>query len=284
MELIIVTGLSGSGKTCAMNTLEDMGYFCVDNLPCRHIPVFAKFLKELGKNDRVAVSTDMRAGLSADELKKSTELLSEISVAHRILYLDCSEDVLLLRYKQTRRIHPLMRGDIFTLSEAIAAEKKIFSQIKLIADYRIDTSELSYFECKSRIISLFCDDAQKQMRIYCMSFGFKHGIPKDADYVFDVRFLPNPFYIPELKEKTGLDREVRDFVMSKPEASEFESKLQSLINFTVPQCIKEGRSQLVIAVGCTGGHHRSVTFAERLCSYLKEKNYNVNVIHRDINK
>ncbi len=284
MELIIITGLSGAGKSCVMNTLEDSGYFCMDNLPSELIPVFANLLKDSAEHSKVAVVTDIRAGLTDAQLKNATSVLEELSVPYRVLFLDCAEDVLLTRYKQTRRIHPLMNGGIDTLSDAILAEKQMLSPIKEMADYVLDTSDLSFFDCKARIISMFCENAQKQMQIHCMSFGFKHGIPRDADYVFDVRFLPNPFYIPELKELTGLDEQVRNYVMDNSSANEFEKHLHSLILFTVSECIKEGRSQLVIAIGCTGGHHRSVTFAERLCKMLKEKNYNAGVVHRDIKK
>ncbi len=282
MELIIVTGLSGAGKSCVMNALEDIGYFCIDNLPSKLIPVFAELLKESGEHERIAVVTDVRADLTAEELRIASLRLNEMSVSSKILFLDCSEDVLLSRYKQTRRIHPLMKGIDDTLSSAIVSEKTALSSIKGMAHFVLDTSDLSVSECKNRIISLFCENLNKQMNIHCMSFGFKHGIPKDADYIFDVRFLPNPFYVSELKELTGVDEQVRNFVMSNSSAAEYENLIHSLVSFAVPECIKEGRSQLVIAVGCTGGHHRSVTFAERLYEMLKEKNYNVYITHRDI--
>ncbi len=284
MELIIVTGLSGAGKSCVMNALEDIGYFCMDNLPSKLIPVFAKLLKETQEREKVAVVTDIRAGLTGGDLKEATQLLDELCIPFRVLFLDCNEDKLLSRYKQTRRIHPLIGDKADTLSGAILKEKSMLYSVKEMADFVIDTSEFSISDCKTKIISMFSSDAQKQMHIHCMSFGFKHGIPKDADYIFDVRFLPNPFYVPELKELTGLNKEVRDFVTNNPSAAEFEKNLHSLVSFIVPECIKEGRSQLVIAIGCTGGHHRSVTFAERLCNMLKDKNYNVIITHRDIKK
>lgn len=284
MELLIITGLSGAGKSCVMNALEDVGYFCMDNLPPKLIPVFAKLLKESGEYEKVAVATDVRAGLTFDEFKTASLFLGEISIFHKVLFLDCDDEVLLTRYKQTRRIHPLMKGKCDTLSESITFEKCLLAGIKNIADYILNTSEFSVSDCKNRIVSLFSEDSVKQMHIHCISFGFKHGIPKDADYVFDVRFLPNPFYIPSLKERTGLDEEVRNYVMNSSDAKELESKLNSLISFIVPRCISEGRSQLIIAVGCTGGHHRSVTFVERLCKELTKRDYNVSVTHRDINK
>ncbi len=284
MELLIITGLSGAGKSCVMNTLEDTGYFCIDNLPPKLIPEFAKHIKQSGEQKNVAIATDIRAGLTFDEFNTAALLLDELFIPYKILFLDCGEDVLLTRYKQTRRIHPLMKGKCDTLSESISCEKKLLSELKEFADYILDTSDFTVSDCKNRVVSMFCENSDKQMHIHCLSFGFKHGIPKDADYVFDVRFLPNPFYIPELKERTGLDEEVRNYVMDSSYAVEFESKLHSLVSFVVPQCINEGRGQLVIAVGCTGGHHRSVTFIERLCKMLKEKDYSVSVTHRDINK
>ncbi len=284
MELLIVTGLSGAGKSCVVKALEDVGYFCADNLPSKLIPVFARLLKETGEYEKAAVVTDIRAGLTAQELKEASALLNELSVSLRILFIDCSEDILLLRYRQSRRIHPLISSDCDTVISAIKTEKALLSDVREMADLVIDTTELSFFDCKTKITSMFSADARKQTLIHCMSFGFKHGVPKEADYVFDVRFLPNPFYIPELKELTGLDESVRSYVMSSPASEEFERKLHTLISFLVPQCVNESRGQLVIAIGCTGGHHRSVTFAERLSLMLKNKSYNVIVTHRDIKK
>lgn len=284
MELVIVTGLSGAGKSCVINALEDIGYFCIDNLPSDLIPALAKLLKESGVHEKVAIVTDIRTGLTSTELVKVSQVLKELSVKLKILYLDCSDEVLISRYKQTRRIHPLTIGKNDTLSDAIVSERVMLSSVRKMADLVLDTTEMSISECKARVISLFCDNSKKQMHIQCISFGFKHGIPKDADYIFDVRFLPNPYYVPELKELTGLDEQVRNFVMDNFSACEFEKNLHSLILFILPECIKEGRSQLILCIGCTGGHHRSVTITERLHKLLKEKNYNVSITHRDINK
>lgn len=284
MEVIIVTGLSGAGKSCVMKALEDTGSFCMDNLPAKLIPVFAKLLKDAGEHERIAVAADIRAGLTVDGLKEALEVLNELEICFKLLFLDCTEDELLTRYKQTRRLHPLMNGKEDTLSSAIISEKELLYPVKEISDYVIDTSFLSLSECRARIFSMFSENAEKAMSIHFMSFGFKYGIPKDADYVFDTRFLPNPFYVSELKELTGLDKRVRDFVMESDVSKELENHFVSLIETVIPECLKEGRSQLVIAFGCTGGHHRSVTFAERLCANFREKNYSVSVSHRDINK
>ena len=284
MELLIITGLSGAGKSCAMNALEDMGYFCIDNLPSNLVPVFAERLKDSAEHKKVAVTTDIRAGLSFEDFKSFTSLLDKLSVPHKTLFIDCDDDVLLSRYKQTRRVHPLMNGRCNTLSESVSCERKLLSEIKEVSDYIFDTTYFKVQDFKKIISSVFSDNRDKQMHIHCLSFGFKHGTPKDADYIFDVRFLPNPFYIPELKDHTGLDREVREYVMNNSYAKEFEDKLHNLISFVIPRCIDEGRGQLVIAVGCTGGHHRSVTFVERLFKFLDENNYSVSVAHRDINK
>lgn len=279
-----MTGLSGAGKSCVMNALEDAGSFCMDNLPAKLIPVFAKLLKEADEHERVAVVTDIRAGLTVDELKESLNLLSELDIPCKLLFLDCNEDVLLTRYKFTRRLHPLMNGDGDTLISVISTEKSLLSPIKDIADYVIDTSHLTIAQSKARIFSTFCDSTENRMQIHFMSFGFKHGLPKDADFVFDVRFLPNPFYVSELKELTGLDKAVRDFVMKNDSSKELEEHLIKLIDLAVPLCMKDGRGQMVVAFGCTGGHHRSVTFAERFTEHFKNKNCNVSVSHRDINK
>lgn len=284
MKLIIVTGLSGAGKSCVMNALEDIGMFCMDNLPAKLIPVFAKLLKEAGEYEKVAVVTDIRAGVTSQELLQAKELLNELEIESKILYCDCSADELLHRYKQTRRVHPLTSDKGLSVSQAIAKEDELLSPVKNFADYTVNTSGLSLAGCKARVNGLFALSEKEQMSIVCMSFGFKHGIPVDADFVFDARFLPNPFYEPELKELTGTDKKVRDFVMNSDVSKEFENHLISLVDFVIPECINEGKSQLVIAVGCTGGHHRSVTFAESLYSHLKSKNHNVSISHRDILK
>ncbi len=284
MQLKIVTGLSGAGKSAVMNALEDLGMFCIDNLPASTIPVFAKLLLDTEKYSRVAVSTDIRTDLNLSQLRQARQELDGLGVSNELIFVDCDENELLLRYKQTRRIHPLVNSENCTLSSAIEKENAVLAPIRNEADFVLSTTGLSVAECKTRVSGMFSARENEQMNILCMSFGFKHGIPVDADFVFDARFLPNPFYIPELKQLTGLDKGVRDFVMNSEKSAEFERRLFELVDFVVPECIREGKSQLVIAVGCTGGHHRSVTFTESLALRLKNKNYNVSISHRDIKK
>ncbi len=284
MQLKIVTGLSGAGKSAVMNALEDLGMFCIDNLPASTIPVFAKLLLDSEKYSKVAVSTDIRTDLNLAQLRQARQELDRLSVSNELIFVDCDENELLLRYKQTRRIHPLVNSENCTLSSAIEKENAVLAPIRNEADFVLCTTGLSVAECKTRVSGMFSARENEQMNILCMSFGFKHGIPVDADFVFDARFLPNPFYVPELKAQTGLDKGVRDFVMNSENSAEFERRLFDLVDFVVPECIKEGKSQLVIAIGCTGGHHRSVTFTEALALRLKSENYNVSISHRDIKK
>lgn len=276
--------MSGAGKSCVVNSLEDVGFFCVDNLPAKLIPVFADLLKGSKEHDRVAVVTDVRAGESFSELFDALDELNERQIEYKLMFIDASDDVLLNRFKETRRKHPLVQGTYDSVENAIARERKMLSKAKANADFLLETSNLSAIQCRVRVASMFSGSGDKSMHIHCMSFGFKHGIPNDADFVFDVRFLPNPFYIPELKHLTGLDKAVSDYVMSFDESKDFEKKLISLLDCSLPLCVKEGRSQLIIAVGCTGGHHRSVTFAEILYNHFREKGFSSSVSHRDILK
>lgn len=284
MKLLIITGLSGAGKSCVADAFEDIGWFCVDNLPAKLIPFFAERLKTDSDYKKVAVVTDIRAGLTVEDINSSVEELNKSDIETQLLFVDCKQDVLFTRYKQTRRSHPLMKKREDSLTEAIKKEILIFKTVKNNADYVIDTTGFSVLSTKQRIISTFSENRNKSMHIHCMSFGFKHGIPEDVDFMFDVRFLPNPFYVDELKPLTGLDEKVSSFVMDNQLAAKFEKHLINLIDFIVPECINEGRGQLVIAVGCTGGHHRSVTFAERIANHLINSGYYVSVNHRDIEK
>ena len=285
MQFLIVTGISGSGKSTAVNVLEDIGYYCIDNMPPELIPKFADVLAQSnGKIDKAAFVIDVRAGDLFLPLKDTiTELKSE-NFNLKILYLDSSDDVIVRRYKETRRKHPLDEASNGNIRNAIASEREFLLPIKEFADFYIDTSNTSTSQFRERMNSFFLDSEDDFMHIDVRSFGFKFGPMTDGDLIFDVRCLPNPFYIPELKEKTGLDSAVSDYVMSFDDAQVLFKKLTDLLDFLIPLYKKEGKSQLVIAFGCTGGKHRSVTFAEGLAKHLKQKNYKIRISHRDIER
>ena len=292
MEFVIVTGMSGSGKSSCIQVLEDIGYFCIDNMPPALIPNFAEMCvakdisrRENGEITRVAIVTDIRGGVMFFELSEIVENLKNTDgIEVRVLFLEASEEVLVNRYSETRRKHPLCEASGGDISKAIQAEQELLRDVRASADYIIDSSLLSVTQFKEQIAGLFLDKPTDRMLISCMSFGYKFGVPKEADMVFDVRCLPNPFYVPELKAKTGEDREVRDYVMSFPQSVEYERKIRDMVDFLLPQLVREGRSRLVIAFGCTGGKHRSATFALRTADYFREKGLRVSVIHRDINR
>ena len=284
IEFVIVTGVSGSGKSCAVNVLEDIGYFCIDNMPPQLIPKFAELCGENSAIKKVAIVVDIRGGELFLQLWENIEVMRKNGLDVKILFIYADKDVIRKRYKETRRKHPLYdiaKGDI---DKAIDAEFEILMPIKQNADYYIDSSLTTTAKFKENMLSLFLGDISKSMVINCISFGFKYGVPDEADLVFDVRFLPNPFYVPELKTKTGEDKEVRDYVLASETSEQFTAKLFDMIDFLVPNYISEGKSQLVIAFGCTGGKHRSVTFAEITYEFLKEKGYNVRIFHRDSQK
>lgn len=284
MEFVIITGLSGSGKSCAVNVLEDIGYFCVDNMPPQLIPKFAEICKDNESIQKVALVTDIRGGSLFLSIEEQIKSLKESGFNVKLLFVDAKINVVQNRYKETRRRHPLQDvadGDVL---KAIMAESEILAPIREAADFYIDTSLTSLAKFRENLLNIFLENINESISISCISFGFKHGIPQDSDLMFDVRCLPNPFYLDELKMKTGLDKEVVDFVMSSEVSLELESKLRELIGFLIPQYIKEGKSHLVIAFGCTGGHHRSVTFAERTVEYLQGIKYKAKSLHRDILK
>jgi len=283
MRLVVVTGMSGSGKRTAMKMLEDSGYYCVDNLPVQLIEKFVELVSERNSElTKVALGVDVRADQPFEEVVRTLDKIKNGHIRLEILYLETSEKVLLRRYKETRRMHPLAPDG--RVEDGIRKEREILSDIKKVADYIIDTSNLLTREFKEEIDRIFVEDKQyNNLIINILSFGFKNGIPQDADLVFDVRFLPNPFYVEELKSKTGLDKPVQDYVMSFPEAEQFLEMLDNMLKFLIPNYIKEGKHQLVIAIGCTGGHHRSVTLAEKLHALLqKDGNYGITLSHRDI--
>ncbi len=285
MEFVIVTGLSGAGKTRAMHAMEDIGFFCVDNLPPALIPVFYDLcIKSEGLRNRVAVVTDTRGGELFKSFFTAMEALKRDKKAYKILFLDSSDAVLVRRFKETRRKHPLSDDLNGSLEQAVKLEREMLKPVRECADYVIDTSGVSPAQLKTRITELFLSSPSDSLTVHCISFGFKFGIPMESDLVFDVRCLPNPFYDENLRPKTGLDDEVRDYVMEKEETKGFVKRFTDMVDYLLPLYSKEGKSQLVIAVGCTGGHHRSVALAQYMCNYLAEKGVKTSVTHRDIQK
>ena len=285
MRFVIVTGMSGSGKITAMRMLEDVGFYCVDNLPVPLIEKFVELLAMPGSEvTKVALGLDVRADQPFEDAQKILEKLKGNGYNFEILFMEASTQVLLKRYKESRRMHPLsLEGRV---EDGINKEREILHDIKKKAEYVIDTSNLLTRELKEELDRIFVKNEEyNSLMVNILSFGFKHGIPADADLVFDVRFLPNPFYIDELKYKTGNDKEVQDYVMSFSEAEEFVDKLSDMLNFLIPNYVKEGKYQLVVGIGCTGGKHRSVTLANKLYERLQNQNdYGVKLEHRDMGK
>ena len=286
MRFVIVTGMSGAGKSTALKMLEDMGYFCVDNLPVPLIPKLAELLVVPGSEmNKAALGVDIRSGESFKQLEAVLKELDAAGVQYEILYLESSDNVLIKRYKETRRFHPLSGGR-GRVDEGILRERKKLDFLKKKADYLVDTSHMLTRELKKELSKIFVQNKEyKNLYITVLSFGFKYGIPSDADLVFDVRFLPNPYYIEELRPLSGNDRAVREYVMDNDKAGEFLRRLLDMTEFLIPNYIAEGKTQLVIGIGCTGGKHRSVTLANELYEALeKAENYGIRIEHRDIGK
>ena len=285
MRFVIVTGMSGAGKSTALKMLEDMGYFCVDNLPLPLLPGFVQMIQSSEKEMKnIALGLDARSGQELSGLKEYLEEMDKNQIGYEILFLDANDDVLIKRYKETRRQHPLSGSD--RVDTGIAKEREKIAFLKIKATYILDTSKMLTRELKIELEKIFVD-GQNFCNLYItvMSFGFKYGIPQDADLVFDVRFLPNPYYIDTLRAKTGNDAEVQDYVMQNDKGEIFLNKLQDMMEFLIPNYILEGKNQLVIAIGCTGGKHRSVTLANALYHILEqEESYGVRIEHRDIGK
>ena len=285
MEFIIISGLSGAGKSKAASFMEDMGFFCVDNLPAPLIPKFAELgMAGTGEYDRVVLVTDVRSGTNFSALFQSLEALKGMKCPYRILYMDASDDVIIKRYKETRRSHPLAE-ECDSLEGAIALERRMLAPLRERAEFVVDTSDRSTAKLRGELLRLFGRGSQEgAMTVSVTSFGFKHGLPREADLVFDVRFLPNPYYVQELRPRTGLDDGVRDYVFSGGAAGEFLEKLQDLVGFLLPKYVEEGKTALVVAVGCTGGHHRSVAIAHALAAYIRGRGYPVTESHRDLGR
>ncbi len=284
MRFVIVSGMSGAGKSTTLKMLEDAGYFCVDNLPIQLMEPFSQmtFGGESGV-ECVAVGVDIRSGRDLDKLETVLKGMEEKDFSYELLYMDASDEVLIRRYKETRRRHPLARDSRVENGILLEREKTYF--LKKRATYVIDTSTMLTRELKVELDKIFVEEKQyNNLYITVLSFGFKYGIPADSDLVFDVRFLPNPYYVPELKYLTGNDEPVRSFVMKNEESSEFLEKLTDMAEFLIPNYRKEGKYQLIISIGCTGGKHRSVTLSNALYSVLKERGYSVKIEHRDIDK
>ncbi len=284
MRFVIVTGMSGAGKSSTLKMLEDAGYFCVDNLPVPLIPKFTQLLfREPAEYDRIAIGVDIRSGQSLAELEPFLMQMEERHQPYEILYLDCSDEVLIKRYKETRRTHPLTGSG--RVEKGIRMEREKTAFLKRQADYILDTSQLLVRELKAQIDKIFVEnEGFLNFMITVLSFGFKYGIPADADLVFDVRFLANPYYVPELKYKTGNEKEVQEYVMQTEAAGQFLDKLEDMLQFLIPNYINEGKNQLVVAIGCTGGKHRSVTLANAITKRLGNLEYGIKVEHRDIGK
>ena len=285
MRFVIVTGMSGAGKSTALKMLEDAGYFCVDNLPVPLIPKLAELVVVPGAEmNKVALGVDIRSGHSFEELEQVLLELDGASVKYEILYLESSDDVLIKRYKETRRFHPLS-GNSGRVDKGIEKERERLVFLKKKADYLIDTSHMLTRELKRELNKIYVQNKEyNNLYITVLSFGFKYGIPSDADLVFDVRFLPNPYYIEELRPQSGNDPEVRDYVMKNDKAGIFLKQLVDMVEFLIPHYIKEGKSNLIISIGCTGGKHRSVTLANALYAALKEAQHTMLLKHNDIEK
>lgn len=282
MEMVIVTGMSGAGKSTVVDTMEDIGYFCMDNLP---VPLIGKVVdlasqSEIGIEKMVLV-IDVRSG----HLNRLGEELKKLDrTQYRLLFLDCADEVLMRRYKETRRKHPLAEVSNPSLHDAIRRERQLYATSGIEPDFTIDTSFISVMQLKKQVQEIFLNNVKKGLLVTCMSFGFKYGYPSEADLTFDVRCLPNPFYVEELKHQTGRDAGVHDYVMQYDQSKELLRKLIDLVDFLLPLYVQEGKSQLVIAFGCTGGKHRSVTFAEEMYHHLQEQQLLVTINHRDIAK
>ena len=286
MEFLIISGLSGAGKSKAASFLEDIGFYIVDNMPAVMMVKFAEFCTKgiNSRYDRIALVYDVRTTNSPTELFDVMEKLAEMGVASRMLFMDAAPETVIKRYKETRRRHPLSDESV-SLEEAVLRERELMEPLLRRADHVIDTSYISTAQLRGEVLRLFDAHGEKgKMAVSVTSFGFKYGLPMEADLVLDVRFMPNPYYVEALRNKTGIDPEVRDYVFSFPQTLEYVGKLKDLIRFSLPHYMEEGKTVLVIAIGCTGGHHRSVAMAHALADLIREKGYPVTESHRDLGR
>ena len=285
MKFIIISGMSGAGKSRAASFLEDMGFFCVDNLPVPLIPKLAELIMAgSAVYERVVLVSDIRGGANLQGLSQALDTLQGMRCSFEILFIEASDDAIIKRYKETRRSHPLTHGGA-SLEEAVRAEREALAPIRARANYILDTTALSTAKLRGSLMELFgSGEWAREMSVSVISFGFKYGLPIEADLVFDVRFLPNPYYVEELREHTGLEPAVRDYVMQGDQAERFLAKLNDLVDFLLPQYVEEGKTALVIAVGCTGGRHRSVAVTRALADHIKELGYQAVENHRDMTR
>lgn len=283
-ELIVLTGVSGAGKSTAMRFMEDIGFYCIDNMPPELMATFVSILAKDNEYQKVAIVTDVRSNYVFENLIESLTQIEGYGYIIKVIYLDVNDKEALKRYKLTRRKHPFADKFNGSISQAITYEKEMLSSLRGLADHIIDTSDLDAVKLRGRLTQILLGDDSDVMNIHCMSFGFKHGIPSEADFVIDVRCLPNPYWVESLRSKTGLDKEVKDYVFSFDESTQLLNKLIDLLDFLNPLYIKEGKSQIVVAIGCTGGNHRSVAIAEALKEHFSKKWDNVSTNHRDIDK
>ena len=285
MEFVIISGLSGAGKSKAASFMEDMDFFCVDNLPTPLIPKFAELgMAGSGEYDRVVLVTDIRGGTNFDSLFRALDDLEQMKCPYRILFIEASDETIIKRYKETRRSHPLGE-ECDSLEQAIRLEREMLAPLRARADHIIDTSNLSTAKLKGELRRLFArGTVEGRMDVRVTSFGFKHGIPMEADLVFDVRFLPNPYYVSDLRPLTGLDQGVRDYVFAGGQADEFMERLWGLVGWLLPRYEEEGKTALVVSIGCTGGHHRSVAIAHTLAERIRVQGWPVSESHRDLGR
>ena len=287
MEFVIITGMSGAGKTSALRVLEDIGYYCVDNLPASLLPTLYTLCSKSGDENmrRVAVVVDVRGNDNYKMMNSEIESFKHTHSRVKLIYLNAKTDLIITRFKETRRKHPLVnRVQNNSITDAVELEKELLVPLKILADYTIDTTYMTNKQLRERLMSLFMDDTTQAITLTFMSFGFKYGIPLEADLLIDVRCLPNPYYIPELKPLTGIDDKVRDYVLGSEETRQFLKHTFNLLDFAVPLYLKEGKSELVVGIGCTGGQHRSVTVARELQEHFLKLGYKCVLTHRDVKK